>query len=143
MVLLGVEPANSGNKCTQCRYCWKYGHIATVCKADRSVCPLCSNSHIRSAHRCSNPTCPAGGNLKAVLACCVTLPLHCPNCGGQHTATSPSCPSCPRPSSRNEEVDPEGDNMDTSGGPAPPPTRPVTPDNPRAPVETFETRRAP
>src|SRR5437868_4189784 len=61
-----VEPANSGNRFTQCRRCWRYGHIAIVCKADRSVCPLCSNSHIRSAHRCSNPTCPAGGNLKAV-----------------------------------------------------------------------------
>jgi len=32
--------------------------------------------------------------------------------------------------------------MDTSGGPAPPSPRPVTPDNPHTPVYTSETPRA-
>jgi len=84
------------------------------------MCPICSLNHTRASHRCSNPTCPGSGNLKATPGCCSASPPRCVNCGGPHTATYRECESCPSPptltrSAAAETIvlpPPTGDEMD-------------------------------
>src|SRR6266403_1614331 len=61
------------------------------------VCPLCAGSHSKADRRCSNPSCPKGGNLKPVLNCCVVSPAHCANCEENHSARYWDCPARPTP----------------------------------------------
>ena len=91
-----VKVAHSANKTTRCRNCQRYGHTAPVCKYDHPVCPICALHHKKTEHRCPNPTCPKGGNLRPVASCCSASPPHCANCGDDHPATDPSCPARPK-----------------------------------------------
>jgi len=117
-----VERAYSSNRYTQCKNCWGYGHVAPRCPSADPVCPICSLNHTRAIHRCPNPTCPGGGNLKATPGCCSSSPPRCANCQGAHTATHRDCDSRPTPpalrrSSAAEEIvppPPAGDAMDTA-----------------------------
>jgi len=117
-----VERAYSSNRDTQCKNCWGFGHVAPRCPSSDPVCPICSPSHTRAMHRCPNPTCPGGGNIKATPGCCSSSPPPCPNCGGDHTATHRDCDSCPAPpplrrSTAAETIvlpPPVGDAMDTA-----------------------------
>jgi len=117
-----VERAYSSNRYTQCKNCWGYGHVAPRCPSADPVCPMCSLSHTRAMHRCPNPTCPGGGNLKATPGCCSSSPPRCANCGGAHTATHRDCDSRPAPpplrrSTAAETIvlpPPTGDAMDTA-----------------------------
>ena len=117
-----VEGAYSSNRYTQCKNCWGFGHVAPRCPSASPVCPTCFLNHPRAMHRCSNPTCPGGGNLKAAPGCCSSSPPRCTNCGGAHTATHRDCESRPtlpplRHSSAAEEVvlpPPAGDEMNTA-----------------------------
>ena len=106
------------------------------CPSASPVCPICSLNHTRAMHRCPNPTCPGGGNLKAAPGCCSSSPPGCTNCGGSHTATHRDCDSRPTPpplrrSTAADEVvlpPPTGDEMDTAAddhdvSPPPSPTR--------------------
>jgi hypothetical protein len=86
------EKMFSASLITQCRNCCKFGHPAQLCKETSPTCPICSASHTRDAHRCGNQGCIKGGNDKATPGCCDTIPLKCPNCNDQHTASFPGCP---------------------------------------------------
>jgi len=131
-----VERAYSSNRYTQCKNCWGFGHVAPRCPSPDPVCPICSLNHTRASHRCPNPTCPGGGNLKATPGCCSSSPPRCVNCGENHTAVHRDCESRPVPPTlrrstvASEEVPPlpAGDEMDTATddqvhSPPPSPTR--------------------
>ena len=75
------------NPMTQCKSCFSFGHPTQCCKSDHPVCPICSLSHRRSAHRYPYPIRPKQGNAKAVPACCPASPLKCTNCQAEHLAT--------------------------------------------------------
>jgi len=112
-----VEHAYYSSQMTQCKHCFPNGHPAPQCKVDYPVCPICSLSHCRSAHRYTNPTCPLEGNIKAVPACCPAPPPKCTNCQGEHIATDPTWPSRPRlvPAQENLRLShplPADDTMD-------------------------------
>jgi len=117
-----VERAYSSNRYTQCKNCWGFGHVAPRCPSADPVCPICSLSHTRAMHRCPNPTCPGGGNIKATPGCCSSSPPRCANCGGAPTATQRDCDSRPAPpplrrSTAAETIvlpPPVGDAMDTA-----------------------------
>jgi len=90
-----VEKAYSSSPITQCQKCWKYGHVKPLCKAEAPTCPLCSLQHTKAEHRCPNPSCPSGGNLKPILNCCLAAPARCSNCGEAHSARSRDCSERP------------------------------------------------
>ena len=98
-----VEQAYFSNRMTQCKFCFGFGHSAQRCKLDHPVCPICSLSHRRSAHRYPNPTCPKQGNTKAVPACCPASPLKYTNCQREYLATDPEGPNRPQPVQEQEE----------------------------------------
>ena len=81
-----VERAYSSSPQTQCKKCWKFGHVKHLCKEEAPTCPFCSLGHTKAEHRCPNPSYPKGGNLKPVLDCCPAAPAKCPNCGEPHSA---------------------------------------------------------
>ena len=117
-----IERAYSSNRYTQCKKCWAFGHVAPTCPSADPTCPISSLNHTRTSHRCPNPTCPGGGNLKATPGCCSSSPPRCVNCGGDHTAVHRDCESRPSPTTLShstvaEEVippPPVGDDMDTA-----------------------------
>ena len=92
-----VQRAYSSNRYTQCKNCWNFGHVAPRCPSADPGCPSCSLNHTRASHRCPNPTCPGGGNLKATPGCCSSSPPRCVNCGGGHTAVHRDCECRPLP----------------------------------------------
>ena len=103
-----VERAYSSSPITQCQKCWKYGQVKPLCKAEAPTCPLCSLLHTKAEHRCPNPLCPSGGNLKAILNCCLASPARCSNCGEAHSARSRDCSKRPpSPNSRPAPTDEE------------------------------------
>jgi len=69
-----VEKAYSSFPITQCQKCWKYGHVKPLWNAEAPTWPLCSLQHTKVEHRCPNPSFPSGGNLKAILNCCLASP---------------------------------------------------------------------
>jgi len=91
-----VEQMFSSSKTSQCKKCSKFGHIPTRCPSTLPVCPFCSLPHTKAEHRCPNPSCPKGGNLRPVLACCPSSVACCPNCQEEHSARSRDCPSRPK-----------------------------------------------
>jgi len=90
-----LEKAYSSSPITQYQKCWKYGHVKPLCKAVSPIYPLCSLQHSKAEHRCPNPSCPSGSNLKATLNCCLAYPARYSNCGGAHSARSRDCPEGP------------------------------------------------
>jgi len=92
-----IARAYSLNRYTQCKNWWGYGHITPRCSSTDPVCPICSLNYTRAVHRCPNPTCPGGGNLKATPGCCSSSPPRCVNCGGDHTAVHKDCENRPSP----------------------------------------------
>jgi len=92
-----IERPYYSNRYTHYKNCWGFGHISPRCPSASPVCPICSLNHTRAMHRCPNPTCPRGGNLKAAPGCCSSSPPRCANCGGAHTATHRDCDSRPTP----------------------------------------------
>ena len=121
-----VERAYSSSPETQCEKCWKFGHVKHQCKEEAPTCPFCLLSHMKAEHRCPNPSCPKGGNLKPVLDCCPAAPAKCPNCGESHSAHSRDCPERPPPSLPPQQVAPaplpqtDTDTMDTAQDTVPP-----------------------
>jgi len=99
-----VEQMFSSSKNSKCKRCWKFGHIPTRCPSTLPVCPFCSLSHTKAEHRCPNPSCPKGGNLRPVLACCPSSVACCPNCQEEHSARSRDCPSRPKSTPETPEV---------------------------------------
>jgi hypothetical protein len=67
-----AESANHNNKPSQCFRCFKFGHIAKYCKAEKQLCPKC------------------GGDDHKEENCTNTKPS-CSNCRGEHAATSSEC----------------------------------------------------
>ena len=91
-----VEQMFSSSKNSQWKKCWKFGHISNRCPSSLPVCPFCSLTQTKPEHRCSNPSCPKGGNLQLILACCPSLVACCPNCQDEYSARSRDCPSSPK-----------------------------------------------
>ena len=109
-----VEQMFSSSKNSQCKTCWKFGHISTHCPSSLPGCPFCSLTHTKAEHRCPNPSCPEGGNLRPVLACCPSSVACCPNCQEEHSARSNDCPSRPKATPEAPELRPRQtqDSMD-------------------------------
>jgi len=144
---LKVQKTTQANRYTQCTNCYRFGHASARCTQKHPTCPYCALHHTRSAHRCLNPTCPKGGDSKAVSGCCATSPPHCPHCGDDHDAVSRECRARPvpppqpeaRPPSDEELSDASSDSeeaMDVGddGRPAPP-----TPEAPSAQTIDLST----
>jgi len=91
-----VEQMFPSSRNSQCRKCWKFGHICHRCPSTLPVCPFCSLAHTKEEHRCPNPSCPKGGNLQLILDCCPSSVACCPNCQEEHSARSRDCPSLPK-----------------------------------------------
>ncbi|CAF0736271.1 unnamed protein product [Adineta steineri] len=69
-----AEPAKYNNKPAQCFKCFKFGHIAKYCKAEKQICSRCAeenHTHINCPNLHGSPVCR--------------------NCKGGHTATSTEC----------------------------------------------------
>jgi len=92
------------SKSSQCRKCWKCGHIPSRCPSTLPVCPFCTLSHTKADHRCPNPSCPMGGNRRPVLACCPSSVACCPKCQEEHSAHSRDCPSRPKTTPETAQV---------------------------------------
>jgi len=99
-----VEQMFSCSQNSQCKKCWKFGHIPTRCPSSLPVCPFCSRAHTKAEHCCPNTSCPKGGNLRPVLACCPSSVACCPNCQEEHSACSRDCPSHPKTSPDTPKV---------------------------------------
>jgi len=99
-----VEQMFSSSNNSQCKRCWKFGHVPTRCHSSLPVCPFCSLAHTKAEHHCPNPSCPKGGNLRPVLVCCPSWVACCPNCQEEHSARSRDCPSCPKPTPDTPKV---------------------------------------
>ena len=91
-----VKQMISSSKNSQCKKCWKFDHIPTCCPSSLPVCRFSSLAHTKAEHRCPNPSCPKGGNLRPVLASCLSSVACCPNCQEEHSARSRDCPSRPK-----------------------------------------------
>jgi len=151
-----VEKAYSSSPLTHCQKCWKYGHVKPLCKAESPICPLCSLQHTKAEHCCPNPSCPSGGNLKAILGCCLASPARCSNCWEAHSPRSRDCPERPPPPAlpaapaiqENQAVlDPDQIDVHPDAQPADP-SRPAAPRSntpPQGLLPPFqeETPRAP
>ena len=84
----------------------RFGHVKPRCK-NPTVCPLCAGPQAKAEHRCPNPTCPKGGNLKSVLNCYIASPACCPNCSQEHSASYRNCTAHPIPPPRTAPDAPE------------------------------------
>jgi hypothetical protein len=87
-----VSPIHSTNTTAHCRNCYRLGHPHQTCQDKTPTCPICSETHTRSQHRCENPGCPKEGHLRPTPSCCPSSPPKCRNCFGPHTALEPTCP---------------------------------------------------
>ena len=92
-----VTPIVPANRFSQCDNCCQYSHVAVRCTQHYPTCPFCGLHPTKAAHRCPNPVCPKGGNLRPVLACCEISPAKCPNCGEPHSARYRDCSARPVP----------------------------------------------
>jgi len=108
---LKVEKTTQANRYTQCTNCYRFGHAYARCTQKHPTCPFCVLHHTRAAHRCQNPTCPKGGDTKAISGCCPTSPPHCPNCGDDHDAFSRTCRARPVPPPQPEAPAPSDEEL--------------------------------
>jgi len=136
-----VEQMFSSSKNSQCKRCWKFGHISGCSPSSLPICPFCSLTHTKAEHRCPNPACPKGGNLQPILACCPSSVACCPNCQEEHSARSRDCPSRPKTTPDTPKVPSRHtqDSMDLAEDQAGPltvlhPAPDAPPHTPRAPV---------
>jgi len=109
--LLKVEKTTQANRYTQCTNCYRFGHAHARCTQKQPTCPFCALHHTRSAHRCQNPTCPKGGDSKAISGYCPTPPPHCPNCGDDHHDFSRTCKARPVPPPQPEAPAPSEEEL--------------------------------
>jgi len=135
----------SSSKNSQCKKCWKFGHISTRCPSTLPVCPFCLLAPTKAEHRCPNPSCPKCGNLRPVFACCTSLVACCPNCQEEHAARSKDCPSRPKatpdvPEVRSRQTQESIDLAEAQAGPATVlrPTPSGTPRTPSASVLPYD-----
>jgi len=108
---LKVEKTTQANCYTQCTNCYRFRHAYARCTQKHPTCPYCALHHNRSAHRCQNPTCPKGGDSKAISGCCPTFRPPCPNCGDEHDAFSRPCRARPVPPPGPETPAPSGEEL--------------------------------
>jgi len=142
---LRVEQMFSSSQNSQCKKCWKFGHIATRWPSTLPVCPFCSLAHTKAEHRCPNPSCPKGGNLRPVLACCPCSVACCPNCQEEHTACSKDCPSRRKatseaPEVRSQQTQDSMDHAEDQAGPSMvlPPAPGAAPRTPKASILSHD-----
>jgi len=109
--LLKVEKTTQANRYTQCLNCYLFGHAHTRYTQKDPTCPYCALHYTRSAHPCQNPTCPKGGDTKAVSGCCPTSPPHCPNCGDDHDGFSRDYKARPVPQPLPEAPPPSDEEL--------------------------------
>ena len=139
-----IERAYPSSRSKQCNNCSRFGHVKPRCK-NPTLCPLCAGIHTKAEHRCPNPTCPKGGNLKPVLNCCIASPAHCSNCSEDHAAGYRDCTARPVPPPRNPP-DAPGVEATLLAAPHCPPqsaARPLLPSDPDAMDTPPEDSRPP
>jgi len=88
---LKVKKTTQANRYTLCTNCSRFGHNSPQCTQQHPTSPYFALHHTRSAHRYLIPTCPKGGDSKAVSGCYLTSPPYCPNCGDDQDAFSREC----------------------------------------------------
>ena len=158
---LKVEKITQANRYTQCTNCALFGHAYSRCTKKHSTCPYCALHHASSAHRWQNPTCPKGGDSKAISGCCPSSPPHCPNCGDDHNAFSRACrarpapppqPEAPAPSDEElsdpsseseEDMDVGDDGRTAPSTPEAPPTQAIDLSTPKPVRQSKETNAPP
>ena len=113
-----IERAYPSCPSKQCNNCSRFGHVKPRRK-NPTVCPLCAGPHAKAEHRCPNPTCPKGGNLKPVLNCCIASPARCPNCSKDHSAGYRDCTARPVPPPRTAPNVPEAEDIVPAAPPSP------------------------
>ena len=103
-----IQRAYPSSPSKQCNNYWRFGHAKSHCK-NPTVYPICAGPHAKAEHRCPNPTCFKGANLKPVLNYCIASPARCPNCSEDHSAGYKDCSPRPLPSPRSapDAPDPE------------------------------------
>ena len=123
-----IERAYPSPPSQQCNNCWRFGHVKPGCK-NSTVCPLSTGPLAKEEHRCPNPTCPKGGNLKPVLKCCIASPARCPNCSEDHSAGYRDCTArlIPRPSTGPDAPEGQDAAPDAPGRPPQSAARQLTP----------------
>ena len=80
-----------------CQRCWRWGHPTVACKVRLRTCPICSGPHSREEHHSNAGCCKPNSKLTPPsLGTPAGEPCphraHCPNCLGNHSADSRSCP---------------------------------------------------
>jgi len=108
---LKVEKTTEPNRYTHCTNCYRCGHAHARCTQKHPTWPYCALHHTHSAHRCHNPTCPKGGDSRAIPDCCPTSPPHYPNCGEDHDAFSKECRARPIPPPQPEATPPSDEEL--------------------------------
>ena len=130
-----IKRAYPSSPSNQCNNCCRFGHVKPRCKKP-TICPLCAGPHAKTEHRCPNPTCPRGGNLKPVLNCCIASPGRCPNCSEDHSASYRDCTARTVPPSRIAPDTPEAEDA------APPvllrPPQPASPQLPSTDTDAMD-----
>jgi len=89
------KKAVNANQYTKCTNCCCYSHACKRCTQKHPSCPYCPLHHTHLAHRCQNPTCHKGGNIKPVLNYCATSTPHYSNCGDDRDTFSRECRARP------------------------------------------------
>lgn len=72
----------------QCYRCWKFGHIANMCRSEKNICPICAGEHKST-------------ECKSQVKCCVNCTYACnvlkvSNLTCSHAAYDPQCESYKR-----------------------------------------------
>jgi len=132
------------SKNSQYKKWWKFGYLSTRGPSTLPVSPYCSLAYTKVEHRYPNPSCPKGGNLQLILACCPSSVACCPNCQEEHSVCCRHYPSRPKATHETPKVLSQQmyDNMDLAedqacpstvshSAPAAPPQTPSTPVLPR------------
>ena len=81
----------------QCKNCWKWGHMASVCYIQWTKCVKCNGPHLISHHcyfawccKANNKTNPPRLETKKGKSC--SYLFKCLNCKGDHQVDSNECP---------------------------------------------------
>ena len=91
-----VRGTNMNSNISQCKNCWKWGHLAGVCHIQGSKCAKCNGPHLTDNH-CDFAWCCKANNKVNLPKLETKKDKPCPhmfkcfNCKGSHLADSVDC----------------------------------------------------